>query len=364
MRRGRLTLRCLAAAYAAAYAVACAPRAAPERGVPPADVRALPKVDVHAHYRTDHPDLVPALQAWNARAVLVNVTGGEPREIAHKWADFQALRPAHPDRFFVVATFDPFRVDEPDFAANVVAQLRADIAAGAKGVKVWKDIGMEVKDASARYVQIDDPRFQPIWDFLAARRIPVMAHIAEPLAAWQPLTESSPHFWYYSHNPQYHAYAHPEIPRHEAIIAARDRWLARNPTLTVVAMHLASLEYDVDEVARRLDAYPNLYVETAARINDLAMQPSDKVRAFMIRYQDRVMWGTDFGEGSVSRAGLETAFDQHWRYYASADTVTLGSRQGWHRTVRGLALPRAVLEKFAHRNAERVLALPAAGARP
>jgi predicted TIM-barrel fold metal-dependent hydrolase len=326
---------------------------------PVSDVRSIPKVDVHAHYRTDHPDLVPSLAAWNARAVLVNVTGGD-RKIDEKWRDFQALRAAHPDRFFVVTTFDPFRYDEPDFAANVIEKLRADIAAGAKAVKVWKDIGMEVKDARGRYVQIDDAKFQPVWDFLAAQHIPVMAHIGEPLAAWRPLSEESPHFWYYTNNPQYHAYRHPEIPRHEEIIAARDRWLARNPRLTVVAMHLASLEYDVDEVAKRLDAYPNLYVETAARINDLAMQPSEKVRAFMIRYQDRVMWGTDFGEGSVSRAGLEASFDQHWRYYAGADTVMLGSAKGWHRTVRGLALPRGVLEKFAHLNAERVLKLPPA----
>jgi predicted TIM-barrel fold metal-dependent hydrolase len=331
----------------------------PRRAVHVADLRAIPKVDVHAHYRTDNPELVPALAAWNARAVLVNVTGSD-RKIDEKWRDMSALRAAHPDRFYQVATFDPFRIDEPDFAPKVIEQLRAQIAAGAKGVKVWKDIGMEVKDANGRYVQIDDPRFQPIWDFLVAQNVPVMAHIAEPLAAWRPLTDSSPHFWYYSNNPQYHAYSHPEIPRHEEIIAARDRWLARNPKLTVVAMHLASLEYDVAEVAKRLDAYPNLYVETAARINDLAMQPSERVRDFFVRYQDRVMWGTDFGEGAVSRAGLESSFDQHWRYYATPDTVTLGSARGWHRTVKGLALPRAALEKFAHRNAERVLRLPSA----
>ena len=323
------------------------------------DIHAIPKIDVHAHYRTDAPDLVPSLAAWNARAVLVNVTGGD-RQIDAKWRDFRALRAAHPDRFYIVATFDPFHVNEPDFAARTIDQLRLAIADGAKGVKVWKDIGMEVKDADGHFVQIDDAKFQPIWDFLAAQHIPVMAHIGEPLAAWRPLTDSSPHFWYYSNNPQYHAYSHAEIPRHEEIIAARDRWIARNPRLTIVSMHLASLEYDVAEVAKRLDAYPNLYVETAARINDLAMQPSEKVRAFMIRYQDRVMWGTDFGEGSVSRAGLETSFDQHWRYYASGDTVTLGSARSWHRTVKGLALPRAALEKFAHLNAERVLSLPPA----
>ena len=322
------------------------------------DVRAIRKIDVHAHYRSDNPELVPALQAWNARAVLVDVTGAD-RRIDEKWRDFLALRAAHPGRFFLVATFDPFRIEEPDFVPTTIARLRDQIAAGAKGVKVWKDIGMDVKDSRGRYVQIDDPRFQPIWDFLVEQRIPVMAHIAEPLAAWQPLDSLNPHFWYYSNNPQYHAFKHPEIPRHETIIAARDRWLARNPRLTVVAMHLGSVEHDVGEVAKRLDAYPNLYVETAARINDLAMQPSEAVRRFMIHYQDRIMWGTDFGEGAVSRAGLERSFDQHWRYYGGADTVTLGTPRGWHRTVQGLALPRETLERFAHRNAERVLNLPA-----
>jgi predicted TIM-barrel fold metal-dependent hydrolase len=322
------------------------------------DIRAIPKIDVHSHYRTDNPELVAALGAWNARAVLVDVTGGD-RKIDEKWRDFLALRAAHPGRFFLVATFDPFRLEEPGFVPTTIARLREQIAAGAKGVKVWKDIGMELKDAQGRYVQIDDPRFQPIWDFLAEQHVPVLAHIAEPLAAWQPLSAESPHFWYYSNYPQYHAYQHAEIPRHETIIAARVRWFARNPRLTIVGMHLASLEYDVNEVAKRLDAYPNLYVETAARINDLAMQPSDRVRAFMIRYKDRIMWGTDFGEGSVSRAGLEASFAQHWRYYANADTVTLGNPRSWHRTVQGLGLPPDVLEQFAHRNAERVLKLPA-----
>ena len=354
-RTGRLALALLLGA-------ACAPRpAATGRAVSLAEVRAMPKVDVHAHYRADHPGLVDALAAWNARAVLVNVTGDD-RQIDRKWRDFQALQARYPDRFFLVATFDPFRFEEPDFVPRVVAQLRADLAAGARAVKVWKDVGMELKDAAGRHVQIDHPRFQPIWDFLAERGVPVMAHIGEPLAAWRPLDEASPHYFYYRDNPRYHAYQHPEIPRHEEIIAARDRWLARNPRLVVVGMHLGSLEHDVREVARRLDAYPNLHVETAARIGDLGTQPSERVRDFMLRYQDRVMWGTDFGEGSITRAGLEASLDQHWRYYAGADTVTLGNRRGWRRTVTGLALPRAVLEKFARRNAERVLRLPAAGA--
>src|SRR3954470_21133742 len=88
---------------------ACSSRVASRESLAPSsDLHAIPKIDVHAHYRTDAPDLVPSLAAWNARAVLVNVTGGD-RQIDAKWRDFRALRAAHPDRFFLVATFDPFR---------------------------------------------------------------------------------------------------------------------------------------------------------------------------------------------------------------------------------------------------------------
>src|SRR5262245_2943256 len=178
---------CLAAGLLLAAACSVRPvhgDVAAAAAVPAAGLRAIPKIDVHAHYRTDSPELVPTLADWNVRAVLVNVTGSD-RKITEKWRDFRALQAAHPDRFFLVATFDPFRFNEPDFVATTIAQLRADIAAGAKGVKVWKDIGMELKDADGRYVQIDNPRFQPIWDFLVEQHIPVMAHIGEPLAAWR-----------------------------------------------------------------------------------------------------------------------------------------------------------------------------------
>src|SRR5258705_2722943 len=162
-----------------------------------AGLRSIPKIDVHAHYRTDTPELVPTLAAWNVRAVLVNVTGSD-RKIDEKWRDFRALHAAHSDRFFLVATFDPFRFNAPDFVASTIAQLRADIAAGAKGVKVWKDIGIEPKDDRGMFVQIDHPRFQAILDFLAEQHIPVMAHIGEPLAALPALHAARPHLWYYT----------------------------------------------------------------------------------------------------------------------------------------------------------------------
>ena len=333
------------------------PGPAPARSAPLslAEIRAIPKIDVHSHYERDDTALVGALESWNLRSVLVNVLSDG--RLVEKGENMLRLAAAHPERFAYITTFDPAPVDDPDFAARTIARLREEIARGAKGVKVWKTIGMEIRDGQGRYVQIDDPRYQPIWDFLAAQRIPVLAHIGEPQAAWLPLDPNDPHYGYYSTHPEYHAYVHPEIPRWEAIVAARDRWVARNPTLVIVAAHMASLERDVDEVAKRLDAYPNLYVETAARVNDLAMQPSPKVRAFMIRYQDRVMYGTDFGEGNTTRARLDGGFAQHWSYLAGADSVTFGRQGAWYARVPGLALPRPVLEKIGHLNAERVLRL-------
>ena len=226
---------------------------------------------------------------------------------------------------------------------------------------MWKDIGMELKDAAGPYVQIDHPRFQPIWDFLAEQHIPVLAHIAEPLAAWQPLERREPALLVLHEQPAYHAYQHPEIPRHEEIIAARDRWVARNPRLT--DRRDAPRAASSTTCARWRSGstpIPNLYVETAARINDLAMQPSDAVREFMIQLSGPRDVGHRLRRGIGQPRGAGRVVHQHWRYYAGADTVTLGSARGWHRTVQGLALPREVLEQFAHRNAERVLSLPAA----
>src|SRR4029079_12073142 len=77
-----------------------------------AGLRAIPKIDVHAHYRTDSPELVSTLADWNVRAVVVDVTGTD-RKIDEKWRDFRALQAAHPGRFFLVTTFDPFRFNDP-----------------------------------------------------------------------------------------------------------------------------------------------------------------------------------------------------------------------------------------------------------
>jgi hypothetical protein len=165
--------------------------------------------------------------------------------------------------------------------------------------------------------------------------------VAEPRSSWLPLDAADPHYGYYKANPDWHQFQHPERPKWEAIIAARDRMLAAHPKLRVVGCHLGSMEHDVDEVARRLERYPNFAVDTAARLADLKRQPREKVRAFMIRYQDRVLWGTDMMElkwedpsGEISR--WESAYQREWQYFA-----------------KELALPETVLRKIFRENALR-----------
>ena len=359
MTRPRLAL----AALSLLIPAACAPAAT--GGAP--DIASIPKIDVHTHYNFPRDYLGPVLERWNMRAVLVDVVRDSSRA---RWRQMEQHQSMLPNRLFLVTSFDATRVEEPDFAARAIAQLRQDLDRGAKGVKVWKNIGIEIRDRQGKYIQIDDPRFQPIWDFLAERDVPVLAHIGEPRAAWLPLDPKNPHFDYYSNNPEFHAHLHPEIPRWETIIEARDRWLERNPRLRVIGAHLASIEYDVDDLAQRLDRFPHLSVETAERFGDLAIQPSDKVRDFFIRYQDRILFGTDLSlRGPASELTpqqleaerqdyLEKRLEVTWEYLTSADSVDFVRTGTPFRTrTQGLNLPREVLQKFYHDNAVRVLKL-------
>ena len=160
------------------------------------------KIDVHTHYFAPRSYLVPMLERWNARAVILNYTMGEPDSLVRgRWADVLALAHAAPDRYWVATTFDPAAIDGSDFAARTLARLRTDLADGAVMLKVWKDLGLMVRDRSGRYVQIDDPRLQPIWDFLSARHIPVLVHSADPREGWRPLDPTSPSYQYFRTHP-------------------------------------------------------------------------------------------------------------------------------------------------------------------
>ena len=145
-------------------------------------------------------------------------------------------------------------------------------------------------------------------------------------------------------------------------MASRDRILERHPRLTVIGAHLGSLEHDVDELARRLDRYPNFYVDCSARTADLTRQPPDKVRAFLVRYQDRVLYGLD--QTRAPDPKRESSAEERLRSRAASRSPTGGTsgttpaRGTWSTAGRpcgASACPREVLEKLYHGNAERLI---------
>ena len=324
------------------------------------------KIDFHSHYRYNRECLEPLLEAWNMKTVLVDVAAMDPIENEEEWQTLKRQFKKFPDRYFLCTSFAALNIDSPEFAGETIRKLTRDIEDGAVMVKVWKVHGMEIQDQKGNFVQIDDPRMQPIWDFLAIKKIPVLAHIGEPRAAWLPLDNKSPHYNYYKSHPQYHAYLHPEIPSWETIIEARDRWIANNPDLTIIAAHFGSMAYDVDLVAQRLDIYPNMYVETAARFGDLTLQDSETVRKFFVKYQDRILYGTDLGfsnQGKLEDPGAcdfaGAIISRHWKYFTETDSMDFDSPMvPFKIRTRGLNLPDSVLRKVYENNAISILGIP------
>ena len=251
------------------------------------------------------------------------------------------------------ATFDPGDWEKQGFADAAIRSLDESFRAGAVAVKIYKSIGMELKSRSGAYLMADDPAFAPIYRFIAGHNRTLYAHLAEPTAAWLPLDPKSPHYGYYKNNPDWHMFLHPDRPKKETILAARDHILEANPKLRMVGCHLGSMEEDVDIIARRLDRYPNLAVDTAARVKDLQAQPRDKVRAFLIRYQDRVLYATDLGLAPGADAGktlesMRKVYATDWKYFSSGEWIE--TRTG---RAQGLALPPPVLRKIFRENVLR-----------
>jgi predicted TIM-barrel fold metal-dependent hydrolase len=321
------------------------------------------KIDVHSHVFEDIPQLNEMFRRINARTINVCNNGTDGHlEIMHRIA--LELYRKHPDLYPFSSTFDLTRRDQPGYAKQVIAWLDGTFNNGARGVKIWKEIGIDIKDRNGRFILPDDPMFDPIYAHIARRGKVLHAHLAEPIDAWLPLDPNSPHYNYYSTTPEWHLYGKPEYPSHAAIIAARDNIMKKHPQLVVLGAHLGSLEHDLDGLAERFDRYPNFYIEVSARTRNLARHPSDKVRAFFIKYQDRILYGIDAGwkpyrgnppteaarQGYINRVELRYKMD--YEYYAGKGEIRYDNRP-----VQALNLPRTVLDKFYHGNAQRLFKL-------
>jgi predicted TIM-barrel fold metal-dependent hydrolase len=347
----------------AIMSVALLPAAQGSTATSPPGFEQLRKIDVHSHIYEDLPVVNAMLRRINLRVINVSVPATDGHlEFMHRFN--AGLVKQHPDIFSFASTFHLATRNEPDYGVRTAKALDETFAQGAVMVKIWKEVGLELKRPDGSFLLPDDPVLDPVYVHLASRRKPLLAHLAEPREAWLPLDPKGVHYGYYSRNPKWHLYGRPEFPSHARLMDARDRILAKHPTLIVIGAHIGSMEYDLDEVATRLDKYPNFHVEVSARTRDLTRHPPSKVRAFFLKYQDRILYGVDRSwmphrtpdvkpsdaERQKVAADLEAQYRRDWDYYAGAGSIAYGAD-----TVEALGLPRDVLEKFYSRNAERII---------
>jgi predicted TIM-barrel fold metal-dependent hydrolase len=316
----------------------------------------LEPIDSHAHVVHIDPRFIGMLERWHLHLVDIVVADDKNPELEpflQQREDTYAFVKASHGHAVFCTTFDPYKFSNPNFAQDAISGLNRDFARGAVAVKIWKNVGMEIKDSSGKYIMPDNPRLEPIYKDISAHNKTLIAHLAEPDVAWGVHTPNdiSNDAHYYAKHPEWRMDKIPGAPTKKAILTARDHLLEMNPHLRVVGAHLGSMESDVDLIAQRFDRYPNFAIDTAARVTHLTVQPTAKVRNFLLKYQDRVLYGTDLGFGKQNNA--ETAvkkwqaqYARDWRYFATTDRFDYEGRE-----VQGLGLPQSVLRKIFHDNA-------------
>ena len=323
------------------------------------DYLSVEKVDAHFHYRNNSSSFIRFAEEDNFKLLSPNIDGGNLEIIDRDYTATDAIYRRHHDRFAYFTTFYSTDFEKPGFADEVIARIKSHIEAGAAGVKIWKNLGMVVKDKEGNYIMADNPVFDPIYSFLEENNIPMMAHIGEPRDCWLPLEEmvAPNNRNYYKSNPQYHAYLLPEIPSYEEQIRARDNIMEKHPQLNFIGAHIGSEEWSVDKIAATMDKYPNMKIDLSARILNLQAQSIkeyDAVRNFLIKYSNRIMYGSDYAASyrdtvvSERNNWMKENWQNDWIYYAT-DSVFQSSN--FNCEIKGLRLPKDVIDKIYHDNA-------------
>lgn len=325
----------------------------------------FPVIDVHTHFfvKGKHdPELLERyveMMDRNRIAVSVSLDGtlGPQLEAhtAYLWSKY-------PDRFAIFANIDfrgkgkledpsSWACNQTSFVFDTVEALRAEVKQGRVcGLKFFKDFGLRWKNADGSLIQIDDPRWDPIWDTCAELGIPVLMHTADPSAFFRPLDDTNERIGELQARPEW-AFTGPQFPSRERLHQARNRVIAKHPKTRFIAAHFGNDAEDLVALSGWLDAYPNLYVEFSSRINELGRQPYS-ARRFFERFQDRILLGTD-GPFPEQRMRI------YWRFLETQDEYFHYSEkspppQGDWR-IYGIGLPLEVLEKVYHRNACRII---------
>jgi predicted TIM-barrel fold metal-dependent hydrolase len=318
----------------------------------------FPAIDAHNHLTDpevdpEELDLERVLRELDSVNVTtaVNLSGGWGDELKRNVERFDL---AYPGRFVTFCNVDFGGIGEPGWPARATAQLEADVRAGARGLKVFKELGLRYRDPSGRLVMPDDARLSDLWDAAGAAGVPVTIHSADPTAFFRPLDRFNERIEQLHAYPEWHFYG-PEFPSFEEVIESLYRLVERHPRTSFITAHVGCYAENLGFVAQMMDHYPNLYTDISARLPELGRVPYS-ARKWFIDHADRILFGTDFLLPNVAMYQiyfrfLETA-DEYFAYEVDSPAPTEGR---WN--IYGLYLPDEVLRKVYRDNAARLLKL-------
>jgi predicted TIM-barrel fold metal-dependent hydrolase len=230
--------------------------------------------------------------------------------------------------------------------------LKVQKERGAQGLKIWKPFGLHVKDQSDQLAKVDDVRLSPIWEMASELKLPVMIHVADPVAFFDPVDETNERWEEIGNHPDW-AFPNPPFPPFMEIMNGFFNLVKRHANTTFIGAHVGCYGENLGFVGKMFDECPNYYIDTSARLGELGRQPYT-ARKFFIQYQDRILFGSDFSPNldayRLYYRFLETD-DEYFNYNVSE----VPGQGRWY--VSGLYLSDDVLKKVYSENAQRVLGL-------
>ncbi len=301
-----------------------------------------PFIDIHSHQRNmsaqSLKNLVADMDALN-EGVMVNLSGGSGNELAKS---VENIAENYPNRFVVFANVDFDGAGKPGWTERTVAQLEADIKKGARGLKVFKSLGLRNLDSDGKRLAVDDARLDPIWAKCGELGVPVLIHSADPKSFWDDMNSDNER-WLELKTHSRRKRSDTDPAPWQQIIDEQHRMFKKHPKTKFINAHMGWYANDLQQLGKFLDEIPNMYVGIAAVIAELGRQPQN-ARAFFIKYQDRILFGKDSWkpeEFPTYFRVLETN-DEYFPYYKKYHAF-------W--AMYGLNLPDEVLKKVYYKNA-------------
>jgi predicted TIM-barrel fold metal-dependent hydrolase len=316
----------------------------------------FPVIDIHGHYGSAMGEDTPDSYLENAvgfmkkygirRAGNLDGHSGEIQERVIKKSKLFG------DFFITFASIDVKKVDDENFDSYVKETLKKSKENGVKGIKCWKSFGLVHRGKDGKYLRPDDSRYNILWETAAELGLPILIHIADPIAFFKPADRFNERIEELTEHPDW-AFTNPDMYKFNELMEMQERLLERNPKTTFVIAHCGSCSENLGYVSASLDRYPNMNVDIAARISELGRQPYTS-KKFFNKYQDRILFGTDTGPFWGIYPSYYRFLETWDEYFDYSDAKKPGQGR-W--MIYGIGLEDEILKKIYYKNSERLFKL-------